>query len=77
MKNTRFILLAGMSFLLGRVWLFQINPFAIAFFAAMCAEKKGKRLIAFTILLGMMTSADGIELIKYILLFSLVLFVDY
>lgn len=70
-------MLAGMSFLLGRVWLFQINPFAIAFFAAMCAEKKGKRLIAFTILLGMMTSADGIELIKYILLFSLVLFVDY
>lgn len=77
MKDKRFILLAGVGFLLGRVWLFQINPFAIAYFAAMCAEKKSKGLMAFVILLGMLTSADGMGLIKYILLFSLVLFVDY
>lgn len=77
LKNKRFILLVGVGFLLGRVWLFGINPFAIAYFAAMCAEKKGKKPVAFAILLGMLTGAGGIGLIKYIVLFSLVLFVDY
>ena len=40
--DRRLIGLAGAGFLLGRVWLFRINPFVVAFFAAMCAERRGR-----------------------------------
>lgn len=68
--------LAGIGFLLGRVWLFDINPFGVAYFASVCTEGAGKRLMAAAVLLGMFTSADGLTLLKYIILFSLVVFVD-
>ncbi len=76
MKDKRFLLLAGMGFLFGRVWLFTINPFGVAFFAAMCACKNGKKRTAIAVMLGMMTSVSGIRLLKYMLLFSLVLMTD-
>lgn len=65
------------GFLLGRVWLFQINPFGVAFFAAVCDEKRGRKGIALAVLAGMMTSASGIALLKYILLFSMILGIEY
>ncbi|MCH5252832.1 MAG: SpoIIE family protein phosphatase [Lachnospiraceae bacterium] len=76
MKDRRLILLAGLGFFFGRVWLFAINPFGIAFFAAMCVGKNGRKLTAFAVMLGMMTSAYGIRLLKYIILFSLILLMD-
>lgn len=76
-REKRLILLVAIGFLMGRVWLFDINPFGVAFFAAMCAENRGRGSVAFAVLVGMMTSADGIELLKYILLFTMVLCIDY
>ncbi len=70
-------IMASIGFFLGRVWLFQINPFGVAFFAAMCAENRGKKSIALAVIIGMLTSADGMELLKYIMLFSLVLTIQY
>lgn len=72
----RKIALVILGFLLGRVWLFEINPFGVAFFASICGEGLNKRLMAVAVLLGMFTSADGIGLLKYIVLFSLILIAD-
>ena len=36
-RERRLLGMLAAGFLLGRVWLFQINPFGVAFFAAMCA----------------------------------------
>lgn len=74
--DKRLILLAIVGFLTGRVWLFQINPFGVACFAAICAEKRGKKLAAFSILAGMTTTVGGIALLKYMLLFLAILAVS-
>ncbi len=76
-RTGRLVGMLVLGFLLGRVWLFEISPFSIAFFAAICGEKRGRKSIALAILTGMMTSADGIGLVKYIALFSLILAIDY
>ncbi len=75
-RKGRLIGMMVIGFLLGRVWLFEINPFAVAYFSTICGERRGRKSVAFAILLGMMTSADGIGLLKYILLFSLILAID-
>ncbi len=69
-REKRLLGMMAAGFLLGRVWLFQINPFAVAFFSAMCAEKRGRKGLALAVLAGMMSSASGIALFKYLLLFS-------
>ena len=74
--DVRKVVLAGIGFLLGRVWLFGINPFAVAYFASTCGEGISRRWIAAALLLGMFTEADGLGLLKYIILFSLVVFAD-
>lgn len=76
-RERRLLGMLAAGFLLGRVWLFQINPFGVAFFAAMCAEKKGQKSVALAVLLGMMTSASGIALFKYMILFLLIIGLDY
>ncbi len=75
--DRRLIGLAGAGFLLGRVWLFRINPFAVAFFAAMCAERRGRKAVALAALCGMLSSMEGISLLKYMLLFSVVLCAEH
>lgn len=73
----RLAIMLAIALLFGRVWLFQINPFAVAFFAAMCAENRGKKSVALAVLVGMMTSAEGLGLLKYMMLFSVVLAIQY
>lgn len=76
-REKRLLGMMAAGFLLGRVWLFQINPFAVAFFSAMCVGKKGRKGLALAILAGMMSSASGIALFKYMILFSILLGVEY
>lgn len=76
-REKRLLGMMAAGFLLGRVWLFQINPFGVAYFAAMCDERKGRKGIALAVLVGMMTSAGGIALLKYILLFPMILGIEY
>lgn len=74
--DIRRIALTALGFLLGRVWLFDINPFGVAFFASVCSEGVNKRIVAVSIVLGMFTSSDGLSLLKYIILFSLIILAD-
>lgn len=69
----RYILLLLLGFLIGRVWFFDINPFGVAMFAAVTGEKKGQKGMAVSTLAGMFSSMDGVILLKYVVLFLIVL----
>ncbi len=69
----RYIVLLLLGFLTGRVWLLSINPFGVALFASVTAEKKGQKGMAVCVLAGMFSSMDGILLLKYTVLFLIVL----
>ena len=71
--DKRYLLLLVAGFLTGRVWLYGINPFGVALFAAVAAERKGRKLLALFVLAGMFSSTEGLSLIKYLTLFLLVL----
>lgn len=75
--NKRQILQGIIGFLLGRVFIYSMNPFAVAYFAAICVEKKGKGLAMACILAGMATTTTGMPLLKYLLLFAVVWFLDF
>lgn len=69
----RYILLLLLGFLIGRVWFFDINPFGVAIFATVTGEKKGQKGMALSTLAGMFSSMDGIILLKYAVVFLIVL----
>ena len=69
----RYLLLLILGVLMGRVWLYSINPFGVAVFASVAAEKKGQKMMALCVMAGMFTSMDGIVLLKYLFLFFIVL----
>ena len=71
--DKRYLLLLVAGFLTGRVWLYGINPFGVALFAAVAAERKGRKLLALFVLADMFSSTEGLSLIKYLTLFLLVL----
>ena len=71
--DKRYLLLLVAGFLTGRGWLYGINPFGVALFAAVAAERKGRKLLALFVLAGMFSSTEGLSLIKYLTLFLLVL----
>ena len=70
--NGRMILLWIIGFFMGRVWLMSINPFGLSLVAATADVKKGYQGVAICVMLGMFTSMDGLSLVKYLLLFSVV-----
>ena len=69
----RMFLLWMIGILVGRVWVMNINPFGVALVAATAGEKKGYQGMAACVMLGMFTSMDGLCLVKYVLLFSVVM----
>lgn len=71
--DKRYLLLLVAGFLTGRVWLYGINPFGVALFAAVAAERRGRKLLSLFVLAGMFSSTEGLSLIKYLTLFLLVL----
>jgi stage II sporulation protein E len=62
--------------MIGRVWVFQINPFSVAFFAAVYGEGVNTVWIVPAILAGMFTKMDGVSLLKYMVLFFLIHITD-
>ena len=72
-RNGRMILLWVIAFFMGRVWLMNINPFGVSLVAATAGEKKGYQGVALFVMLGMFTSMDGLSLVKYLLLFGVML----
>lgn len=81
MKNRRWwdgriVLLWIAGVLVGRAWLFKINPFAVAFVVAVFSEKRNQKGLVFFVLLGMFSSISGLVLVKYVALFSTLLVVE-
>lgn len=74
--DVRKTVLVVLGFLIGRVWIGGINPFAVAYFAALWREGINSRLAALLIIFGMFTGNDGIGILKYAILFLIVLAVD-
>jgi len=62
--DKRYLLLLVAGFLTGRVWLYGINPFGVALFAAVAAERKGRKLLALFVLAGMFSSTEDFRLLS-------------
>lgn len=77
MKEKRWMGLWLTGFMLGRVWFLSINPFGTAFLAVLCQMKKGYKGTALAIVIGMLSSQDGISILKYMLLYMLVIGIEY
>jgi len=76
-SKKRWILQAVMGFLLGRVWLFSMNPFAIAYICASGVYPGSRTLVLFSVLAGVLTKARGLDFVQYVVLISLTGFVQY
>lgn len=76
-SRKRWILQAVVGFMLGRVWLFSINPFSIAYLCA-AGICPGSRTVVFaSVLAGVLTEARGLSFVQYVLLITLTGFVQY
>ncbi len=76
-SKKRWILQAVIGFLLGRVWIFSINPFALAYIAASGIYPGSRMVVLFAVLAGVLTKASGIAFVQYILLILLAGFTQY
>lgn len=76
-SKKRWIIQVVIGFLLGRVWMFSMNPFAIAYICAAGVYPGSRMLVLFSVLAGVLTRARGLEFLQYIVLIGLVGFVQY
>ncbi len=77
LSKKRWMLQTLLGFLLGRVWIFQINPFAIAYLCTSGIYPKSRTSVLGAVLLGVLTKAKGLDFVQYILLITLIGFVQY
>lgn len=75
-SKKRWILQAVLGFMLGRVWLFSINPFAPAYVCAAVVCPKSRTPVLLAVLAGVLTEARGLDFIQYIILIGLTGFVQ-
>lgn len=66
---------ALVGFLVGRIWIFGFNPFAVSFFV-LGMEAEGGILVPVSILLGIASTASPLELTKYMIVL-LILYLPY
>lgn len=76
-SKKRWMVQVIIGFLLGRVWLFSMNPFAVAYICAAGVYPGSRMLVLFSVLAGVLTRARGLEFLQYIILIGLVGFVQY
>lgn len=76
-SKKRWILQVVIGFLLGRVWLFSMNPFAVAYICASGVYPGSRTLVLFSVLAGVLTQARGLNFIQYIVIIGLAGFVQY
>lgn len=76
-SKKRWILQAVLGFMLGRVWIFSINPFAPAFLCAAGIYPSSRMLVFVTTLAGVLTQAKGLDFVRYTILILLTGFVQY
>lgn len=63
--------------MLGRVWIFSMNPFAIAYICGAGIYPGSRMLVLFSVLAGVLTEARGINFVQYTVLVGLTGFVQY
>lgn len=76
-SKKRWMLQVVIGFLLGRVWMFSMNPFAIAYICAAGVYPGSRMLVLLSVLTGVLTRARGLEFLQYVVLIGLVGFVQY
>lgn len=76
MRDKRYLWLAVLGFLLGRVFIYAANPFAIAFYWSAAKEKKGRKWMITALLLGILSSGESIGLLKYTFLLMVLGLID-
>lgn len=76
-SRKRWVLQAVMGFLLGRVWMFSMNPFAIAYICASGVYPGSRTIVLFSVLAGVLTHVRGLEFVQYVVLIGLTGFVQY
>lgn len=77
MSKKRWITEVIVGFLLGRVWIFGINPFAVAYICASGVYPGSRTMVLFASLVGVLSQARGIRFLQYLLVISLIGFVQY
>lgn len=76
-SKKRWILQAILGFMLGRVWIFSVNPFAPAFACVAGVYPNSRVVVIFSTMLGVLTKAKGLDFLRYLLLIALIGFVQY
>ena len=76
-SKKRWMIQVVIGFLLGRVWMFSMNPFAIAYICAAGVYPGSRMLVLISVLAGVLTRARGLEFLQYVVLIGLVGFVQY
>ena len=76
-SKKRWILQAVLGFMLGRVWMFSINPFAPAYLCAAGVCPGSRMLVMVSVLGGVLTQARGLNFLQYTFLILLTGFVQY
>lgn len=75
-SKKRWLMEIGIGFLLGRVWMFSINPFGLAYLCASGVYPGGRGLVFFAVLAGYITKAKGLDFLHYIMMIGLIWFVQ-
>ena len=74
--NATLLLQGGLGILISRVTLFQLNPLAIAIFAATYREKKKGLFLFLCVGLGIITSMPVIDASKYLIVMVLIVTIE-
>lgn len=76
-SKKRWVLQMVLGFMLGRVWMFGINPFAPAYLCSAGVCPGSRTIVLVSVLAGVITQARGIAFLQYTLILLLTGFVQY
>ncbi len=65
-----------LGFMMGRVWVLGMNPFAVAYLCTAGVSPASRVMVAGAVLMGVLSGATGMDLIQYSLLILLTSFVQ-
>ena len=75
-SKKRWLMEIGIGFMLGRVWVFSINPFGLAYLCASGVYPAARGLVFLSVLAGFITKAKGLDFLHYIMMTGLLWFVQ-
>ena len=75
-SKKRWLMEIGIGFMLGRVWIFSMNPFGLAYLCASVVYPGGRSLVFLSVLAGFVSQAKGLDFLHYIMMTGLLWFVQ-